>query len=163
MQSYLRGIVAQSKVILNPYPRSPNDNCFFEISNVQQIRQDLLEELRREVKDEEIPIVDNNVHSDQHLNELHNQVFDYIEGATMGDMLDFLSKELIRLQCEQTIHLFACLADRQRCQREATETGNRTKTNERQKIIDQAFQQVESIRRLIFSFFTIRRCFLMNR
>lgn len=72
-----------------------------------------------------------------------NDLIDYVEGATVGDMLDFLSKELIRLQCEQTLHLFAYLADRQRSQRQAKEAGNRTKTLERQKIIDRAFEQVD--------------------
>jgi hypothetical protein len=57
-------------------------------------------------------------------------------------MLDFLSKELLRLQCEQTIHLFILLADRYRYQREAEETGTRTKSIEQQKLEDQAFQEV---------------------
>ena len=72
-----------------------------------------------------------------------NDLIEYLEGATVGDMLDFLSKELIRLRCEQTLHLFAYLADRRRSHRQAKETGNRTKILERQKIIDQAFEQVE--------------------
>jgi len=57
-------------------------------------------------------------------------------------MLDFLSKELIRLQTEQTIHLFILLADRYRYQREATETGHRTRSIEQQKLEDYVFQEV---------------------
>lgn len=57
-------------------------------------------------------------------------------------MLDFLSKELVRLQSEQTIHLFILLADRYRYQREAEETGKRTKSIEKQLFEDQFYQQV---------------------
>jgi hypothetical protein len=70
------------------------------------------------------------------------QICDYLEGATLADMLDFLSKELVRLQSEQTIHLFILLADRYRYQREAAETGFRTRSIERQKLEDHAFQEV---------------------
>lgn len=72
-----------------------------------------------------------------------DNLIDQVEGETISDMFDFLSKEFIRLQCEQTIHLFTCLADRQRCQRQAKETGQRTETIERQKFIDQVFEQVK--------------------
>jgi hypothetical protein len=70
------------------------------------------------------------------------QIYDYLEGATMANMFDFLSKELLRLQCEQTIHLFILLADRYRYQREAAETGSRTRSIEHQKLEDRAFQEV---------------------
>lgn len=49
-------------------------------------------------------------------------------------MLDFLSKELQRLQREQSIHLFLILADRCRYQREAAETGARTRAIELQQV-----------------------------
>ena len=35
-----------------------------------------------------------------------------MEGDSLGDMLDFLSKELIRLQEERRIHAFSMLAER---------------------------------------------------
>ena len=73
------------------------------------------------------------------------QLFDYLEGATMADMFDFLSKELLRLQCEQTIHLFILLADRYRYQREAAETGCRARSIKRQELEDRAFQEVDII------------------
>lgn len=71
-----------------------------------------------------------------------SQIYDYLESETIGDMLDFLSKELVRLQCEQTIHLFILSADRIRHQREAAETGTRTKLIEQKRFQDDAFQQV---------------------
>lgn len=71
-----------------------------------------------------------------------SQICDYLESETIGDMLDFLSKELVRLQCEQTIHLFVLSADRIRHQREAKETGTRTKMIEQQQLQEHVFQQV---------------------
>ncbi|CAF2187466.1 unnamed protein product [Rotaria magnacalcarata] len=74
-----------------------------------------------------------------------NQIYDYLEGATIADMLNFLSQDLLRLQCEQTIHLFVLLADRYRYQREATETAYRTISIDKQKLEDHALQQMFSL------------------
>ena len=46
-------------------------------------------------------------------------------GKNIGQMADFLSKELVRLQEEQRIHAFALLAERKRRMREAEESGSR--------------------------------------
>ena len=46
-------------------------------------------------------------------------------GKNIGQMADFLSKELVRLQEEQRIHAFALLAERKRRMREAEESGKR--------------------------------------
>ena len=77
--------------------------------------------------------------------DIETQIYDYVESATIGDMLDFLSKELLRLQWEQTIHLFIILADRQRDQREKQETNIRRQTIQRQKLENEIFQQVFSL------------------
>ena len=37
-----------------------------------------------------------------------------LEGDSIGDALDFLSKELVRLQEERRVHAFSMLAERQR-------------------------------------------------
>ena len=86
-----------------------------------------------------------NVVDNEYRNQLaspHTQICDYLEGVTIADVLDFLSKEHFRLQCEQIIHLFILLADRCRYQREATETARRTRSIERQKLEDSVLQQV---------------------
>ncbi len=75
----------------------------------------------------------------------NNPICDYFADETIANMLDFLSKELLRLQSEQTIHLFILLADRCRYQREASETGARTRFIQQQKLEDQAFQEVPMI------------------
>ena len=53
-------------------------------------------------------------HVNDQTNDLIDEVLQSLEGETVSDMFDFLSKELIRLQEERRIHAFALLADRQR-------------------------------------------------
>ncbi|KAI8509247.1 Cilia- and flagella-associated protein 91 [Branchiostoma belcheri] len=65
-----------------------------------------------------------------------------LEGAAIGDMLDFLSKELIRLQEERRIHAFSMLAERQRRIREAEESGRRQVEERRRREEDEIFKQV---------------------
>lgn len=60
----------------------------------------------------------------------------------MGDMLDYLSKELIRLQEERRIAAFAMLAERQRRIREAEESGLRQVEERRRREQDELFKQV---------------------
>lgn len=65
-----------------------------------------------------------------------------LEGSTLGDALDFLSKELIRLQEERRIHAFAMLAERKRRIREAEESGRRQVEERRRREEDEIFKQV---------------------
>ena len=65
-----------------------------------------------------------------------------LEGASIGDTLDFLSKELIRLQEERRIHAFSMLAERQRRIREAEESGKRQVEERRRREEDEIFKQV---------------------
>merc|ERR1712240_449924 len=46
-----------------------------------------------------------------------------LEGEPVGDLLDYLSKELVRLQEERKIHAFCMLAERRRRLKEAAEAG----------------------------------------
>jgi hypothetical protein len=64
------------------------------------------------------------------------------EGSSLGDMLDFLSKELIRLQEERRIHAFSMLAERERRIREAEESGKRQVEERRRREEDEIFKQV---------------------
>ena len=105
---------------------------------MRQIRQDLLTELRHDVESHRTS-VSSAIHTDD---EPHVQLDEHAADATIADMLDFLSKELNRLQAKQTIDLFVFLADRHRCQREAKESGCRAKSIERQQLIDDVFRQV---------------------
>ncbi|XP_060054290.1 cilia- and flagella-associated protein 91 isoform X2 [Erinaceus europaeus] len=65
-----------------------------------------------------------------------------LEGRVLADMLDFLSKELVRLQEERRIHAFAMLAERQRRMREAEESGRRQVELRIQWEEDQIFKEV---------------------
>lgn len=77
------------------------------------------------------------------LKEAHvDEALGRLEGASLGDMLDFLAKELIRLQEERRIHAFAMLAERQRRIREAEESGMRQVEERRRREEDEMFKQV---------------------
>uniref|UniRef100_A0A8K9VEC3 Cilia- and flagella-associated protein 91 n=1 Tax=Oncorhynchus mykiss TaxID=8022 RepID=A0A8K9VEC3_ONCMY len=65
-----------------------------------------------------------------------------VAGAELVDMLDFLSKELIRLQEERRIHAFTLLAERDRRLREAEESGRRQMEERRRREEDEIFKQV---------------------
>jgi hypothetical protein len=81
-------------------------------------------------------------HLNTQTNELIDEVLQGLEGETVCDMLDFLSKELIRLQEERRIHAFAMLAERQRRMREAEESGLRQLEERRRREDDEIFKQV---------------------
>ncbi|KAM4862697.1 cilia- and flagella-associated protein 91 [Urocitellus parryii] len=68
-----------------------------------------------------------------------------LEGRALADMLDFLSKELVRLQEERRIHAFAMLAERQRRMREAEESGRRQVEQRRLREEDQIFKEVVKV------------------
>ncbi|XP_013370631.1 PREDICTED: protein MAATS1 isoform X2 [Chinchilla lanigera] len=70
-----------------------------------------------------------------------------LEGRVLADMLDFLSKELVRLQEERRIHAFAMLAERQRRIREAEESGRRQVEHWRLQEEDQIFKEVIKVHR----------------
>ena len=65
-----------------------------------------------------------------------------VEGQSLGEMFDFLSKELTRLQEERRIHAFSMLAERQRRIREAEESGRRQVEERRRREEDEIFKQV---------------------
>ncbi|XP_013385345.1 cilia- and flagella-associated protein 91 [Lingula anatina] len=65
-----------------------------------------------------------------------------MEANSIGDMLDFLGKELIRLQEERRVHAFSMLAERRRRIREAEESGRRQVEERRRREEDETFKQV---------------------
>lgn len=68
-----------------------------------------------------------------------------VEGESLADTLDFLDKELIRLQEERRIHAFSMLAERQRRIREAEESGMRQVEERRRREEDEIFKQVVKV------------------
>lgn len=81
----------------------------------------------------------------QKANDLVDEALQSLEGEAVSDMMDFLSKELIRLQEERKIHAFAMLAERQRRMREAEESGLRQVEERRRREDDEIFKQVNFI------------------
>ncbi|CAF0858310.1 unnamed protein product, partial [Didymodactylos carnosus] len=64
------------------------------------------------------------------------------EGEAVSNVVDFLSKELIRLQEERRIEAFAILAERNRRLREAEESGLRQVLERRRREEDEIFKQL---------------------
>lgn len=85
----------------------------------------------------------------QQTDQLVDEVLQSLEGEAVSDMLDFLSKELIRLQEERRIHAFAMLAERQRRMREAEESGLRQVEERRRREDDEIFKQVSLLDELV--------------
>ena len=63
-------------------------------------------------------------------------------GVELEQLFDTLSKELIHLQEERKIHAFMLLAERERRQREAEESGRRQTEEHRRREGDEIFRQV---------------------
>ncbi|EDV25762.1 uncharacterized protein TRIADDRAFT_55191 [Trichoplax adhaerens] len=82
---------------------------------------------------------------DQHKNFVVNEVMENLQGENIGKMLDYLSKELVRLQEERRIHAFAMLAERERRMREAEESGMRQIEERRRREEDEMFKQVVKV------------------
>lgn len=81
----------------------------------------------------------------EHQESLVDEALAKVEGESLGDMFDFLSKELIRLQEERRIHAFSMLAERQRRIREAEESGRRQVEERRRREEDEIFKQVVNV------------------
>ena len=60
----------------------------------------------------------------------------------LGRQLDTLTKELKRLQCERRVHAMVMLAEHQRRQREAEESGRRQREERLRRTEDEIFKQV---------------------
>jgi hypothetical protein len=89
-------------------------------------RSELIKELRAAdnlknigVSDEENKLIDN------YIEKLTNGVVDAIQGQTISQSLDFLSKQLLRIREEQKINAIVMMAENERRKREAEEMGRR--------------------------------------
>lgn len=71
-----------------------------------------------------------------------NSILGSIGGANTAQLLDFLSKELTRLQDERRLHALSLLAERQRRMREAEESGLRQLEERRRREEEEIFRQV---------------------
>ncbi len=89
-------------------------------------RAELIKELRAAdnlknigVSDEENKLIEN------YVEKLTNGVVDGIQGQTISESLDFLSKQLLRIREEQKINAIVLMAENERRKREAEEMGRR--------------------------------------
>jgi hypothetical protein len=89
-------------------------------------RTELIKELRAAdnlkslgVNDEENKLIDN------YIEKLTNGVIDAVQGQTISQSLDFLSKQMVRIKEEQKINAIVMIAENERRKREAEEMGRR--------------------------------------
>ncbi|CAN9500152.1 unnamed protein product [Ophioblennius macclurei] len=68
-----------------------------------------------------------------------------VVGTELEQLFDTMSKELIRLQEERRIHAFMLLAERERCLREAEESGRRQLEERRRLEEDEVFRQLVQV------------------
>ncbi|MED6245671.1 hypothetical protein ATANTOWER_006425 [Ataeniobius toweri] len=68
-----------------------------------------------------------------------------VVGEALVQLFDTLSKELIHLQEERRIHAFTLLAERERRQREAEESGRRQVEERRRRERDEIFRQIVQV------------------
>ncbi|EFN72166.1 AMY-1-associating protein expressed in testis 1 [Camponotus floridanus] len=73
------------------------------------------------------------------------EILNSLEGKTIYGTLDFLSKELMRLEDERRAHAFVLLAERERCMREAAEAGKRQLERNRRREFDEMFKQIVKV------------------
>ncbi|NWI89823.1 CFA91 protein, partial [Pitta sordida] len=116
-------------------------------------RLDLIQELRTThalqedgqllLKAEEQMILALQQQHESHMHKLSSMERDLAtaEGRTLANILDFLSKELVRLQEERKVHALVMLAERQRRMREAEEGGRRQEEERRRQEEDEIFRQ----------------------
>lgn len=81
----------------------------------------------------------------QHREWTVEEVLGDVEGQSLGNLADFLTKELVRLQEERRVHAFAMLAERQRRIREAEESGRRQVEERRRREEDEIFKQMVKV------------------
>ncbi|XP_065845847.1 cilia- and flagella-associated protein 91-like [Oscarella lobularis] len=74
-----------------------------------------------------------------------DKVVEDLAGGHLGDALDYLSKELVRLQEERRVHAFAMMAERVRRMREAEESGMRQVEERRRRTEDEIFRQLVNV------------------
>lgn len=71
-----------------------------------------------------------------------NEALQQAEGSSMYFLLDFLGKELLRLQDEKRSHALYMLAERERHRREAAESGQRQIENEQRKLNEEIYRNI---------------------
>ncbi|XP_020291016.1 protein MAATS1-like isoform X2 [Pseudomyrmex gracilis] len=123
------------------------DRCRELIEELQSAQE--LEQSEKERCDEEVAHVIDSQQTqtdDQSIREERLcEILNSLEGKTVCEILDFLSKELVRLEDERRAHAFALLAERERNRREAAEAGRRQLERNRRREFDEMFKQVVKV------------------
>eukprot|EP00730_Choanoeca_flexa_P000263 TRINITY_DN10121_c0_g1_i1.p1 TRINITY_DN10121_c0_g1~~TRINITY_DN10121_c0_g1_i1.p1 ORF type:complete len:756 (+),score=215.63 TRINITY_DN10121_c0_g1_i1:127-2268(+) len=137
LQSILRGRAVQNRMYEG---REQRRDLIDEVRSTHALQQ-----AEQEVKAQEAAAVQEQ-REDEALQARRRQFVNWaaadIQGNQIGSTLDFLSKELVRLQEEHRIHAFAMMAERERRMREAEEAGRRQVEEQHRQRNDEVFRQV---------------------
>ncbi|XP_069372167.1 cilia- and flagella-associated protein 91 [Paralichthys olivaceus] len=129
----------------------------YEMFQGKENHTDLIQDLRsglalqreeqglQEAERERITTLKEQRDKQRHENSQREASQDRVIGETLENVLDTLSKELIRLQEERRIHAFTLLAERERRVREAEESGRRQLEEQRRREGDEIFRQVVQV------------------
>lgn len=80
-----------------------------------------------------------------HVQRTGESVVGEVAGGNVGRTVDFLGKELIRMQEERRVHAFVMLAEKKRRLREAQEAGKRQREEARRAQQDEIFRQIVGV------------------
>lgn len=137
LQKLLRGRAIQNMMYKNKEERI---ELISEMRSTHALQEQDMN--RKKVQKQDIHAAQFDQRRDISRDDLVDSILQTLEGEAMGDMLDYLSKELIRLQEERRIAAFAMLAERQRRLREAEESGLRQVEERRRREQDELFKQM---------------------
>jgi len=140
LQRLLRGRAEQAAMFEGKTLRRNLVNELRTTHALQKAEQGLKANEKQAVADAQ-----NKARETAHLHSARESAVQEVAATHAGQTLDFLSKELIRLQEERRIHAFSMLAERQRRIREAEETGRREREEKRRQQTDEIFRQIVGV------------------
>ncbi|XP_019855688.1 PREDICTED: protein MAATS1-like, partial [Amphimedon queenslandica] len=137
LQRVMRGRAIQNKMFDGKEMRS---DLIKELRTTHALQQPEQKEKRKET--ENILSKQRNQAETQHKESIVSDGAEQGAAELIGKQLDFLNKELLRLQEERRIHAYVMLAERQRRMREAEESGLRQREERLRRTQDEIFKQI---------------------
>ncbi|CAF3060896.1 unnamed protein product, partial [Rotaria sp. Silwood2] len=137
LQKLLRGRAIQNMMYKNKEERI---ELIDEMRSTHALQEQDMN--RKKLQRQDVQVAQHIQRKDTTREDFVDSILQTLEGEAIGDMFDYLSKELIRLQEERRIAAFAMLAERQRRLREAEESGLRQVEERRRREQDELFKQM---------------------
>ncbi|XP_022252794.1 cilia- and flagella-associated protein 91-like isoform X1 [Limulus polyphemus] len=140
LQRFIRGRAVQNQIF------EGKERCKDVIKELRSTQVTCQTEEAMEQEQKLIAIALQNQRKNQKEQEaIVDEMLSELEGKTVGSLLDFLSKELLRLQDERKIQAAVIMAERERRMQEAQEAGQRQVEEWRRQQEDEIFKQLVKI------------------